>query len=88
MYQERWQRIGWGALILAGLVVLAMAWKALLLAVVLFIVVGSTLAIVIGVPTFLISLCLEWSLTKAWERAKSVAIGCFYVVGEFLSHAV
>ena len=82
-----WRTVSWVALGLTAVFVLALAWKEFLFALVIFLIVGSGLTILIGAPTFLVTLCLEWSFAKAWGRTKQVAITCFSFAAHIFSAA-
>ncbi len=90
MHHSIWnlKNIGFAALVLAGLIVLAIEWQKVLFALVLALVVGTTLAIVLCVPTFLVSLCWEQSFGKAWKRTCVVAFYCLACGAKLLDHAI
>lgn len=72
-------------LVVAGLVLLALDWKRTLTIMALCLALALALTVILAIPTFLISLCLEHSLSKASKRTKIVAQSCFQFVGEIFS---
>lgn len=84
--KDTWQVLGWSALIVAGLLFAVVFWKPLLIALAMFLVLGTALAVVVGIPTFLISLCIEWSLQKAAQRTGKVVACCYALVAELASN--
>ncbi len=82
MSKHTWGVVGWYALIIASLVAAVMFWKPLLIVLGIVLILGTALAVLVGIPTFLISLCIERSLVKAAKRTGTVVVYCYAFVAE------
>jgi len=76
----------WLVLLCVGVLVLVFNWKSFLAALAVAVVLSAVLSIIVAIPTFLISLCLERSFSKAVQRTKKVAAACLGVVLDLCSH--
>lgn len=80
--------LAFGALLLAGIIVLAIDWQRVLAILAIGCALALLLSAIISLPVFVISLCVEWSVEKAARRTRQAACVCVGIVAELLGHAV